>query len=55
MTQKSEIFAKKVLILAVLRGDFRPFAGQLSRFLDFFKVVEELFKKFLNIVFGIKR
>ena len=30
------------------------FGGQKSRFLDFFKVVLESFRKFLSIFFGIK-
>ena len=34
---------------------FDHFGGQKSRFLDFFKVVLELFKKCLGIVFVLKR
>ena len=34
---------------------FDYFGGQKSRFLDFFKVVLELFKKCLGIVFDLKR
>ena len=34
---------------------FWPFWGQESRFLDFFKVVWELFRKCLGIVFSLKR
>ena len=34
---------------------FGHFGGQKSRFLDFFKVVLELFRKCLGIVFGLKR
>ena len=30
------------------------FGGQKSRFMDFFKVVLELFRKCLGIVFGLK-
>ena len=46
---------KNLLILAELRVIFDHFGGQKSRFLDFFKVVLELFRKCLGIVFGLKR
>ena len=44
-----------MLIMADLRGHFWLFDGRKIRFLDFFKVVLELFKKCLRIVFGVKR
>ena len=34
---------------------FDNFGGQKSRFVDFFKVFLESFRKFLSIVFGLKR
>ena len=43
-----------MLILAVFRGILDHFWGQKSRFLDFFKVVWELFRKCLGIVFRLK-
>ena len=55
MTPKIENLENNLLIFAVLRGHFRQFWGQKSRSLDFFKVVLESFRKFLSIVFGLKR
>ena len=55
MTPKIENLENNLLIFAVLRGHFRPFWGQKSRSLDFFKVVLEYVRKFLSIAFGLKR
>ena len=43
MTSKIKIF-----------GQLDHFGGQKSRFLDFLKVVLEMFRSFLGIVFGLK-
>ena len=53
MTPKIEIFGQKLAHLAVLRGLFDHLGGQKSRFLDFFKVVWELFRKCLGIILGL--
>ena len=36
------------------RGSFSTISGQKTRFLDFFKVVLELFRNYLRIVFDVK-
>ena len=41
-------------LLAKLTPVFWPFWVQKSRFLDFFKVVLDLFRKCLGIIFGLK-
>ena len=45
---------KMLLNLAVLRGNFDQYGGQEGRFMDFIKVVLELFKKCLGIIFELK-
>ena len=51
----TRFLVKKLPTLTVLRGHFDHFLGQKSHFLDFFKVVSELFRKCLGIVFDLKR
>ena len=46
---------QKLTLLAKLTYVFWPFWRSKSRFLDFFKVVLELFRKRLGIVFDLKR
>ena len=55
MTQKIEFFDQKFAHFGSFKGSFLAILGQKSRFLDFFKVVLELFKKCLCIVFVLKR
>ena len=56
MTQKIEIFGKQFAHDCVLRESFLTnLRGQKSRFLDFCKVVWELFRKCLGIVFSLNR
>ena len=50
MTSKIKIFGQ---ILALWEGHFNHFWGQKSGFWDFFKVVLELLRKCLDIVFGL--
>ena len=55
MTPKIEIFGQKFAHFDGSEGSFLTIlGGQESRFLDFFKVVLELFKKCLGIVFDDK-
>ena len=54
MNSKIKIFGQKFAHLAVLRDNFWPFWGRKSRILNFFRVVWELFRKCLGIVFGLK-
>ena len=49
LTQKSTLLAK---LRPVLYGHF---GGEKNRFLDFFKVILELFRNCLGTVFGLKR
>ena len=52
---KLRFWVKILLILVNLRGEFWPFWRLKSRFLHFFKVVLDLFRKCLGFVFGVKR
>ena len=52
MTSKIKILGQN---LALWEGHFDHFGGQKSRFLDFLKVVLELFRSCLGIIFGLKR
>ena len=52
MTSTIEILGR---ILTLWEGHFRPFQGQKTRFLEFFKVALDLFRNCLSIVFGFKR
>ena len=40
--------------LALREGHFYHFRGQKSRFLDFLKVVVEIFRSYFGIIFGLK-
>ena len=51
MTSKIKIWGQK---LALWEGHFDHFGGQKSRFFDFLKVVLEMFRSYLGIVFGLK-
>ena len=51
MTSKIKILGQN---LALLEGHFDHFGGQKSRFLDILKVVLELFRSRLGIIFGLK-
>jgi len=52
LTSKMKIFGQK---LALWEGHFDHFGGRKSRFLDFLKVVLEMFRSCLGIIFGLKR
>ena len=52
MTSKIKIFGQN---LALWEGHFDHFQGQKTRFLDFLKVVLEMFRSYLGIVLGLKR
>ena len=55
MTQKIKIFSQKFAHFAGFKGViFLDFGGRKSRFLDFYKVSLELFRKCLGIVFDVK-
>ena len=51
MTSKIKIFGQN---LALWEGHFDHFQGQKSRFLGFLKVVLEMFRSCLGIIFGLK-
>ena len=56
MTPIIEIFDQKFAHFGRFEGViFDHFRGRKSHFLDFFKVVLELFRKYKGIVFGPKR
>ena len=56
MTPKIKIFGQKFAHFGTFEGPFLTILGaKKSLFLDFFKVLLQLFKKFLGIVFGLKR
>ena len=48
MTSKNKTFGQNI-------ADFDHLGGKKSRFLDFLKVVLEMFRSCLGIVFGFKR
>ena len=52
MTSKIKILRQN---LALWEGNFDHFQGQKTRFLDFLKVVLEMFRSCLGIIFGLKR
>ena len=52
--QKSKFLVKNWPIYGISEGHFWPFWGLKSSFLEFSKVVLELFRKCLGIVFGLK-
>ena len=52
LTSKIKFFCQK---LALWEGHFDHFGAQKSRFLDFLKVVLEMFRSCLGIIFGLKR
>ena len=52
LTSKIKNFGQK---LALWEGHFHHFGGQKSRFLDFLKVVLEMLRSWLGIIFGFKR
>ena len=51
MTSKIKILCQNV---ALWEANFDHFGGQKSRFLDFLKVVLEMFRSCLDIIFGLK-
>ena len=54
ITSKIEIWGPKFVHFGRFEGSFLTILGVKSRFLDFFKIVLDLFGKCLSIVFGLK-
>ena len=52
MTPKIKMLCQN---LGLWEGHFDHFGGQKNRFLDFLKVVLEMFRSCLGIIFGLKR